>query len=734
MITTDKLNFRLVIEEPDTTARTVIVCPRYENLKIKWSKPQGKMYYAEELSGNVKFWGVDFVLVRDCALRTKFTLIVYSEATEVGRCYFRKTDCDWDINHGVCDVTVDTYDEYDKIEANKDNEYNLVDLNIEKNRLYFYQYPVRQVYAADSSDIYLFAHQEPYNAQVTAVEDAEQLSQSMHFGNYARLAIRLTSDTHGSFMGMTYATRTIITPGVRWTFNISMQGINGYSEQTIALSYNGTRLTGTLTIAGTTYSMTSVGGDFDTIRREATLAFTVGQNIYRFDSRITAVFSRLAVPVVVAGYELVEGDVYKGQMVSGLGLTQTDVYSNLPNIAISSNVSSTDTGYGKVEGTNYYYDKPDTTNEWWPLYKDSWADGLSLWVGTNWVTVLALRQYRKNVYISDFYTLGDAIKAVLNKIDSSIVFEADADHSQFLFGSSNPISGESQGTLHISQKSNILNLGYDYPAWQAPITWARIETLLNNAFNCYWDLYTDSNGDKNLRIEHYAFYANGGTYQPGVINTFNLNSKYNTANRMPYAFNTNRWQWDLDTQADRYEYGWMDTQSALFDGNAITIPEAYKLFTEDKSEERKVDWFSSDVDFLVSVPSECSSDGFVLVMEDYTNSPDEDGKRWVLIDNSNANSIYGYYLTNYQLALKYLQPRFCIQGMYSPKVLIGDDEVDNEMVARMRTAEVQFRIPKGETMIPHMSITTEAGVGMIETLEWDLASDGWTATIRYENE
>jgi hypothetical protein len=113
------------------------------------------------------------------------------------------------------------------------------------------------------------------------------------------------------------------------------------------------------------------------------------------------------------------------------------------------------------------------------VYTESWYRGISLWVSAIEVRTVAGYTYRnrpwdvdislnkKKAIVNDFYTLGDAIKAVVNKIDENIVFVPDAEHSQFLFSPTNPLTGIQQGALYISQKSNILNLGYDYPAWLA---------------------------------------------------------------------------------------------------------------------------------------------------------------------------------------------------------------------------------------------------------------------------
>ena len=245
-------------------------------------------------------------------------------------------------------------------------------------------------------------------------------------------------------------------------------------------------------------------------------------------------------------------------------------------------------------------------------------------------------------------------------------------------------------------------------------------------------MYEDINGVTHLRIEHQFFYDNGLTYNPqgNQGSTIDLlHGRFDISNRQPQAFHTNQWKWDVDgnglySTACRYEYGWMDTQSAIFDGETIEVPEEYRLFTDDKTEERKVDWFSSDVDFLTSVQVECSSDGFVVVMEDYTNPG------WIVTGHTN------YSGQNYQLSFEYLQPLYLTYGIYAEKVKIGDDGTayDTGGHARMRTPEISFNLLDGETVEPSNVLITEVGGGTIDTLTYDMSSGEWTATLRYENE
>ena len=133
MRTTDRIGFKLIIKEPDTAERTIVVCPRYDGLKMKWQRESGKVYHTLDFEGNLEFWGVDFVTLLNCPLRTVFELVVFLKGRgEVGRSEFRKTDCEWNLNDGWCKVDISTYDKYSKINDHKDDEYNLVKLGISK--------------------------------------------------------------------------------------------------------------------------------------------------------------------------------------------------------------------------------------------------------------------------------------------------------------------------------------------------------------------------------------------------------------------------------------------------------------------------------------------------------------------------------------------------------------------------------------------------------------------------
>ena len=727
MRTVEKIWFSLLIEEPGQQDRTVIVCPRYSDLKERWSQPSDKIYHEHSYSGTVTFLGVDFDVLNGCSMRASFTLYINNRKDGTrGVISFMKSACKWDIDRKSVQLDISASDKHKELEDKSDEEYNLVNLGITRRQLSLYDYPVSQLAVNGDSKIVVYTNSGHVAPDITEIEN---LGDSIYnFGTLkAWVYINVPSGQgvlSGTYEGyFTFGSNEatplpmVITNG---TCTANFVGGQGNSGDLWRIDFfNGT--TKVAQSANLSYGELISHG-YTIVNRIGTPGqFTARVMVWKYGMRLLAD----TVPI--------------GSLLSHKNVTVDDLYpcgkryifarSNESTgvLKISERTSPTDKGYGKVEGQDYYYDTPDDNEEWIALYQASWFSGVSLWARVVEISETDINQFKKEVAITDFYLLGDVIKAVIDEMNIGVTFEPDTDHSTFLFSSVNPVTNEQQGSLYITQKSNVLNLGYDHAAWLAPVKWSQIVTLLRNAFNCYFDIYT-ADGVNHLRIEHRSFYENSGSYSQASRGNIDLRALYNTGCRKPYAFMTNHWEWDTgggvaNSSASRYEYGWMDTQSEAFDGHAMEIPEDYLLFTDAKTEERKVDWFSSDIDFLTAVPAECSSDGFAIVMEDLSNSG------WIV------RGTEGYKGQNYNLALDYLQPRFLIAGLYSSRVSIGKDKtvVNNPICARMRKNTVDFSLPDYMTVRPTDSIVTSVGSGVIESIEHDLGNDTWTATLRYIN-
>lgn len=420
-------------------------------------------------------------------------------------------------------------------------------------------------------------------------------------------------------------------------------------------------------------------------------------------------------------------------------------------VVFSHRTSDTPTSYGKVANTNVYYNTPDDTYNYLPIKKDSWFGGHSIWVlvnpnGSNGLT--GFNQYTHYGYkpgssnteivwgplrvqksIADFYSFYDVIHGMLQKIAPEVVFLKDQVHSQFLFSQLNPVTGVSQLEKYMTQKSNVLKLDYDYPAWKAPLKWSQLEELLKNAFNCYTELfYNDSDNAWHLRIEHIKYFLNGHTYDADESSAtiIDLVQAYDGFNREPLSFRTNRWKYDTESQADRYEFGWMDTQTEIFDGKPLIVTSEYSLYEDAKKEECKVSWFDTDIDFAMSVTSEISSDGFMLV-----SAQSDDFIEFINVSTQTNNP----GMQNYSLSFDYLIPSFHLYNKYAEKMMIEGTEILLDVIEqkKMRIAEdIQFKVPENVEIFPSYLIRTEAGFAEIDDISIDMTDNSCTATLRYE--
>ena len=207
----------------------------------------------------------------------------------------------------------------------------------------------------------------------------------------------------------------------------------------------------------------------------------------------------------------------------------------------------------------------------------------------------------------------------------------------------------------------------------------------------------------------------------------NLKSIQDGRNGLPFSFRTNNWKYKTDQQPIRYEFAWMDTQSEAFAGFPIVVPDKYRIFSNDSKEDRSIDWFSTDFDFLLSTPSECSSDGFVLAETEKMNTLN-------VIDITISANGKTYIAQNGRLAFMELHPKYMPFGLYADEVLMNNENtpVIVRRVALTAYNDVSFKVEQDEPVSHMMEVLTECGTGAIEQLTYDMTSGHYKATLNYD--
>ena len=268
----------------------------------------------------------------------------------------------------------------------------------------------------------------------------------------------------------------------------------------------------------------------------------------------------------------------------------------------------------------------------------------------------------------------------------------------------------------------MISLGYDQPAQKAPITLKQVLDMLRDCFRCYW--YVDS--ENRFRIEHVSYFMNGGAY-PGTPNFpkigRRLDNEMVTRTGKAWATGTSKFRFDKPDMAARYQFGWMDDVTQLFEGNPIDI--LSKFVNPDNIEQINVAQFTSDVDYILLNPNEISKDGFVLLSAILV-----DGAYKLPYLNFPLNNV-DHYLQNAYVAFIFLQGYYDYDMPALNYRVNGIDMVASG-VKKLKTQTLNF--PCYADPNPMELIKTFIGNGTIQKLSINLSSRNANATLKYDTE
>lgn len=496
--------------------------------------------------------------------------------------------------------------------------------------------------------------------------------------------------------------------------------------------------------------------------------------LYRETVMMRPLFSRNTPPAVPSpAYRKLSDD---DPMRSGNGYNYTTTQTTLRNV-LNVDLSVTQNEEEGIQlvknnerwyyASNEYFLKRNTSvyNEAWgtlfnPLVAGYGAMAFQIGVDKTWLTSLREAGYTMLIDATkdnkDWYLLTSVIEKLAHWCDSTIHFEDNRSvggvcDSLFLFGvyegnpnrRTNVLNGDTWGRLMMLQKSNILQLNYDSAATNANITLEYVFELLKNAFNCWYELYWWHNpetgkDEKHLRIEHIQYFMNGHSYADDPRQVKNISALVDVRTGKPMSYRSNHYTYDEDRCANRIAFNWMDEQSEYFDGYQMKVPDEYNIWGNSKTEERPIEWFSSDVDYLMANPGQCAYEGFLIaqtaewgssVMNTYTYTDMSDGSN--------------HTLQNGQMAMVYLQKKWMCYDIYSPKIRVNNEAApytDVVLTAKLRQNTMQFRLREGEEM-SHEDIVmgmvkngTIDARGYVESIKHELSSDWIEVTVNYDCE
>ena len=412
-----------------------------------------------------------------------------------------------------------------------------------------------------------------------------------------------------------------------------------------------------------------------------------------------------------------------------IGITGFDSPNSVIKIYQQYQTSESPTSYGINDFGEYFIPPYSLYGQYYfPLSRSAWGN-TSLWVmldelfAPNFGFEHWCSSSYKEYTIKECYHIGDAIKALLAKIDPTITHEKTAEYSSFLYGHSGASAYYLGGCdVFITQKTNVLKGEYDQAAQKAEIKFKQLMDMLRDCYRCYWfiDEYN------RFRIEHISFFINGQSYGSPIAQ-FDLTQKKDKFNKKPALYDQRDIEYDKADLTSRYEFAWADDTTKAMGGDLyINVNNEY--IQKDKTEEINVDGFTADIDYMLFLPDDFSEEGFALIMADSLT------KKVPIVhttikDEKQYNNSVDIYTQNWYASFNYLVQHYMydISGNNIECNNINNLEVEN--VKRCMTHSIEF--PELEIDL-YKQITTVFGDGTIEDVSINIDTDMEEVQLSYE--
>lgn len=599
-----------------------------DDLAIDYALEQNQEFYRGKLSGKLTFQKDDFLFIRSRAFDTQFDVVI-SISYDGGQTWaeywygkFWKTDCQFNEDDQTAIVTPNVNDRYNAVLDGMEKEYNLIDLAPVIQPVKLDKRPMIQVYVPGQTVIGCFLSGMWWEQECDAVDNESELENTYHFAlNKKQRILDITQTGTPALpdfaMGASDGTQL---------FDITKDGyrFRAYYDD--------------VTDPENPFWACEIVRVSDNIRLWFYKTYASSLPIMPYSLTLTAVEGTEATGTVelyvhdIAVYARYITDVEKALGLNTYPIPDDDIVENNRNyhyvigyyfpdtIFFNDVLSTTPTQWGIYQPGQYYVMFTNIyigVNESFPISRSAWGR-ISIWFAFDTFDWHTEQSWRKEYTLKDAFPIWSVISVLLAKVAPAITHEGTTDYSQFLYDT-NPITGIDQ-RLFITPKSNLISAGYNQPAQKAPITLKRVTDMLRDCFRCYW--FIDE--QNRFRIEHISYFMRGGTYTGQPVVGIDLTQQIVTRNGKPWSYARNQYEFDKPEMAARYQFGWMDDVTQLFDGYPIDIISKY--VNPDNIEQIDVSQFTSDVDYILLNPGAVSKDGFVLLagrILDYSNNATE---------------------------------------------------------------------------------------------------------------
>lgn len=723
--------------ESDSGTETREVYPVYkDDLAKEYELESNQRFYRAKLSGKLDFIGKDYDYITGKSFDTEFIFVI-EKSDDLGKTFteyftgkFMKTDCEFNDDDKICTVQPDVLDEYNDVLAGLEKEYNLISLAPKIVRVKYDKRPLLQVYISGESVISNFIAGAYWEQDCDAVTDREMLTQTYHFA-FLKMFKEVKVTSYGSPATIESVYRgEITTVENEYTFEGRLEPVDNIAYYMYVKQVWHSKFADTLTV---TYEIRRTRNDevmfryhdiltdliFDNVSFDMEAVSDSARGYMHADMTTFSVFTRYMLDVdTIDGkttYPVPTDDIVENnknyKKVIPYGISDIVVQTRL--------LSDEPTEWGLAPNDQYYME-PYTLEgrKFYPIARSTWAY-TSLWFNFSiWDPIFEPRG-RKQYTLRDAYPLSSCIQVLLNEFAPGITHEPTTEYSQFLYGSSNPISGSDQFTLLLTQKTNVINGEYDKPAQKAPVTLQQITTMLRDCFKCYW--YIE---DGKFKVEHINWFRNGGSYSTNVKIGADLTKLHTTRLEKKWGFDSSKWSFDKVDMPERYQFEFMDTATQYFEGFQIEVLSKY--VTQGKVEDISISNFNPDIDYMLMNPGDISDEGFALF------GAVRSGSDYVLPYYTYQDGTNEFELQNGYCSFVFMHPNYWVYDLPARRVRINEKVTYAKGVDRKKKQEVSF--PSNSDPDPMQLIKTYIGNGQIDKISITLHSRMHKITLKYDTE
>lgn len=583
-----------------------------DDMSLAYERAGGQMYHRAKLSGKLSFIADDFTTITSAPFDATIHIDIEMSRDRglswlaYHRGKFSITDCTVNYDDERVDVQPDYDDRYSDLLDGWEREYNLIKLAPELAPVLMHKRPMIQFYMLGSGKVTNVLRGMSWEVDVQGEETVANVQENCHFGinaSYIEFYVTEAGNADGTF-----ANAVFYSDGGQFSVRANNQARDYYIQCSYITS--GTPVK-TLTIALTRASdnvVISSGWEAitDTRPSSGTIALkdADGYDAGVAEYRLKDTFARIVCDV----------DEINGQQT--FAIPSDDLVADNRNyrrclpfetmvLRASPNWQDEPTEWGVRPDDTYYLPANFLYNPC-PVFQGQWIYA-SVWFDYALFPAELDAGGRAAYVLKDASPIASVISVLLAQVAPNVTHMATPEYSEFLYGDTNPVSGDTWRLL-MTQKSNVLAGNYTQAAQRGEITLKTVLDALKSIFNCYWFI----DNQLRLRVEHVRWFRNGGSYvHDARVVGLDYTATEVTRNCKPWAYATNEVTYDKQLMPERYEFGWMDDVTEPFDGMPIVVDS--KRMQRDKVEEINVSDITTDVDYMLLSPSECSMDGFAML-------------------------------------------------------------------------------------------------------------------------